>query len=55
MDVTETQHYLSNMSTQADEAILMFADVDKNDRLEVIDTTWIQRYLAEMEIPYTIG
>ena len=54
-DVTEVQFYLSNMATQADEKTLMFADVDKNGRLEVIDATWLLRYLAEMPIPYTIG
>lgn len=54
-DVTEVQHYLSNMATQADQDTLMFADVDNNGRLEVIDTTWLQRHLAGMEIPYPIG
>lgn len=54
-DVTEVQFYLSNMATQADQETLMFADVDNNGRLEVIDTTWLQRHLAGMEIPYPIG
>ncbi len=54
-DVTEVQFYLSNTTTQADEETLMYADIDKNGRLEVIDTTWLQRHLAGMEIPYTIG
>ena len=43
------------MTTQTDEETLMFADIDKNGRLEVIDATWLQRYLAEMPIPYMIG
>ena len=54
-DVTEVQHYLSNMATQADQETLMFADVDNNGRLEVIDTTWLQRHLTGMPIPYEIG
>ena len=54
-DVTEVQFYLSNMTTQTDEETLMYADIDKNGRLEVIDTTWLQRYLVEMPIPYMIG
>ena len=55
MDVTEIQHYLSSMKTNADEETMMFADVDKNGLLEIIDATYIQRYLAEIEIPYEIG
>ncbi|GEM_PF-2224199 len=54
-DVTEVQFYLSNMTTQADQETLMFADVDNNGRLDVIDTTWLQRHLTGMEIPYPIG
>lgn len=34
---------------------LMYADVDKNGVIDAIDTTWILRYLAEMDIPYEIG
>ena len=55
MDVTEVQHLLSSMNTKSDEATLMFADVDKNGVLEVIDATFILRYLAGIEIPYVIG
>ena len=54
-DVTEIQHLLSSMKTNADEETMMVADVDKNGVLEIIDATWIQRYLAGMEIPYTVG
>ena len=54
-DVTEVQHLLSSMNTKSDEATLMFADVDKNGVLEVIDATFILRYLADIEIPYVIG
>lgn len=55
MDVTRVQQYLSTMTTDVDEESMMYADVDKNGRIESIDTTWILRYLAGMEIPYTIG
>ncbi len=55
MDVTRVQQYLSTMTTDVDEENMMYADVDKNGRIESIDTTWILRYLAGMEIPYTIG
>ena len=55
MDVSEVQHYLSSMKTNASEEMLMYADVDKNGLLEVIDTTWMQRYIAGMDIPYQIG
>ena len=55
MDVTNVQHYLSSMHTGVEDDVLMSADVDKNGLLEIIDTTWIQRHLAGMEIPYAIG
>ena len=56
MDVTVVQYYFSRITTQANEETLMYADIDKNGRLEVIDTTWLLRYLAGMDdIPYMIG
>ena len=53
-DVTEIQHYLSTMNTEATEEMLMFADIDRNGLIEITDATLIQRYLADMEIPYPI-
>lgn len=55
MDVTQVQCYLSSMDTESTEEMLMFADIDKNGLLEVVDATWMQRYIADMEIPYEIG
>ena len=55
MDVTRVQQYLSAMTTDVDEESMIYADVDKNGRIESIDTAWILRYLAGMDIPYKIG
>lgn len=55
MDVTEVQRSLSSLSTTSDEDITRYADVDHNNVLEVIDATYILRYVGEKEIPYDIG
>ena len=55
MDVTEVQRSLSSLSTTSDEDITRYADIDRNEVLEVIDATYILRYVGEKEIPYDIG
>ena len=56
MDVTTVQHKLSHMNTGGvDEEALQSADVDKNGVVEIIDATYIQRWLLNMEIPFEIG
>lgn len=34
---------------------IILGDVDKNGDIEVTDATWIQGYVAKMEIPYKVG
>ena len=43
------------MDTGIDEAVLMNGDVDGNGELDIIDVTYIQRYLAFMDVPFPIG
>ncbi|MBQ3330945.1 MAG: leucine-rich repeat protein [Ruminococcus sp.] len=52
MDVTEVQHSLSMMNTKTDEDLKKYADVDKNNLLEIIDATWIQRNITGIDTPY---
>lgn len=55
LDVSEIQHSLALTNTQADEDLTKYGDVDQNGRLEIIDATWIHRYVAKIDIPYEVG
>ncbi|WP_407385897.1 leucine-rich repeat protein [Ruminococcus sp.] len=55
MDATEVQHLLADLTPHVDESLLMFADVDQNGLLEIIDVTYILRHVAGLEVPYPIG
>lgn len=52
VDVTLIQRKVANIEVGTFNKTA--ADVDKNG-LEIIDATWIQRYLANNENPYSIG
>ena len=54
MDASLIQYILADLriSGSFDEKA---ADADQNDIVEVIDATWIQRYEAEIDIPYPVG
>ncbi len=55
MDATQVQYHIISAKAGADEKALMYADVDKNGSLEIVDSTFIQRWVAEIPIPYDIG
>lgn len=55
MDASAVQHSIINAEIGSDEALLAYADIDKNGIIEIIDATFILRNAAKIEIPYEIG
>ena len=55
MDATQVQYHIISAKAGADEKALMYADVDKNGSLEIVDSTFIQRWIVDIPIPYDIG
>ena len=55
LDVVYVQRYDANYPIGDVEETIMQADVDGNQAVEIIDATFIQRYLAEMDVIYPIG
>lgn len=55
MDATEVQYLLAGLKPHVDESLIMFADVDQNGLLEIVDVTFILRHVAGEEVPYPIG
>lgn len=53
-DVTHLQRYLAGLAELSEEQMLT-ADFDRNGILTINDATWIQKCLAEMEIPEGYG
>ncbi|MBQ9680408.1 MAG: leucine-rich repeat protein [Ruminococcus sp.] len=54
MDATDVQ-YLISKGTAVEDEVLEYADVDRNSLLEIVDATYIQRSVAKIIIPYTVG
>lgn len=54
IDVTRIQRKCSGMVTLNEDATLC-ADVDKSKSVSILDATAIQRYLASIENPYSVG
>lgn len=52
MDVTEVQHSLSMMNTKTEDDLTKYTDVDQNNVLEIIDATYVQRFVAGIATPY---
>ena len=54
-DPTYIRRYCAKIATGLSDATLMHGDVDNNGRLEILDATYIQMYLADMSVRYRIG
>ena len=53
-DVTTIQRYLSGMIEDFDGTIVLCGDLG-SDALDITDASFIQRWLADMQVPYPIG
>ena len=55
LDVVYVQRYSTFIAVKVDESTLMNADVNRNGSLDILDATWIQRWLVGLNTPYPIG
>ena len=55
LDATIIQRAHSDIPTGLSEETLLYGDIDGNAEVDLTDATFIQRYVAEMEIPYAVG
>lgn len=54
MDATDIQYTLS-MGVTIEDEMLEYVDIDRNKRLEIVDAAYVQRSVAKIKIPYTVG
>ena len=55
IDATYILRYNAEIDVWVDMDMLMHGDVDGSGDLEIVDATFIQRWLAEFNVPYDIG
>ena len=54
-DVTLIQRYVGSFPVSDEERIMDYGDIDENGTVNIIDATYLQYWIAEMDIPYPIG
>ena len=55
IDATYILRYNAEIDVWVDMDMLMHGDVDGSGDLEIVDATFIQRWLSEFNVPYDIG
>ena len=55
IDATYILRYNAEIDVWVDMDMLMHGDVDGSGDLEIVDATFIQRWLVEFNVPYDIG
>ena len=55
VDVTKFQRVIARMESDADDKMRQRGDVNENDGLDMLDVTFLQRYLAHTSIQYPVN